>query len=461
MTPEEQQRATYGYYDVEAVLGQGAMGTVYLARDRRIGRRVALKTIQLTPKPPGDAVGDGEFFARLQREAELSGSLSHPNIVTLYEAGYENDRISYLAIEYIEGEPLQTILRKRGALPVDEALKIIEEMLAGLDYAHKKGVIHRDIKPANILINAEGQVKIADFGIARPVSDSNMTRAGMLMGTPNYMAPEQVQGARITARTDLFSTGVVLYQMLTGAKPFAGQDMPEILYKIVHDNPTPMRKLQPALPEVVARFVERLMAKNPEERFESAAEALGDLRKLRDMFSSTTPMPIPLPADSLATATTERSMADAARFDRTVPTRIFVSVAAGLVLVVLFSILGISRNIKPHPTVEISRQKLLEFDEKRRIIQSAEALYAAGSYQASAQQYEEYLKRWPDSPAAVQGLQRARTAQQEFQIVEASRTSTAATGTPGQAPKKPQKKKEEDWLLQKLKSIGRKVSGDR
>lgn len=201
------------------------------------------------------------------------------------------------------------------------------------------------------------------------------------------------------------------------------------------------------------------MAKNPEERFESAAEALGELRRLREVFGSITAVPLPVAADSLSTSTTERSIGEATRLDQTIPTRIFYTVAAGLVLVVLFSIMGISRNIKPEPSVAISRQKLQEFEEKKRLIQSAEALYAAGSYQASAQQYEEYLKRWPDSLAAQQGLQRARTAQQEFEIVEKSRASSTTTGASSSARKPPAKKKEkeEDWLLQKLKSLRKKV----
>src|SRR5687768_4989338 len=203
-TPEPGKQ-TFGYYEVEAVLGQGAMGTVYLARDRRIGRRVALKTIQWSKQQVDDSSTNPNFMARLQREAEICGGLNHPNLVTLYEAGMEEGRISYLAIEYIDGESLQALLKKKGALLLEQSMFILEEVLKGLAFAHSRGIIHRDIKPANILLSAEGAVKIADFGIARPAA-STLTRAGMLMGTPHYMSPEQVRGEAITPQTDLFST---------------------------------------------------------------------------------------------------------------------------------------------------------------------------------------------------------------------------------------------------------------
>src|SRR5712692_4198108 len=182
------------HYEIIHLLGKGAMGWVYLARDRRIGRRVALKVIHLAPNAFEDTTSANEFYRRLQREAEVCGSLLHPNIVTLYEVGYENDRLSYLAMEYVEGETLLELQRRSGAaLTVDTVLTIAADVLRGLEYAHAKGIVHRDIKPANILIATDGTAKIADFGIARP-QGSSMTRAGSLMGTPNYMSPEQVIG---------------------------------------------------------------------------------------------------------------------------------------------------------------------------------------------------------------------------------------------------------------------------
>src|SRR5947199_5541517 len=178
------ERPQYGEYEVEAVLGRGAMGMVYLARDRRIGRRVALKTVQIGQKFDDESDAT-EFLQRLQRAAEVCGSMQHPNIVTLYEPGYENNVISFLATEYVEGESLRDRLKRSKPLPLEDALRIGEDILRGLTYAHAKGVVHRDIKPANILLSTDGQAKIADFGIARPV-DSTLTAVGSMLGTPNY-----------------------------------------------------------------------------------------------------------------------------------------------------------------------------------------------------------------------------------------------------------------------------------
>ena len=272
---------TFGQYDVESVLGRGAMGMVYLARDRRIGRRVALKTVQLNQKFEDDSDAE-EFYKRLQREAEIVGAMQHPNIVTLYEPGYENNVISYLATEYVDGESLKDRLKRSKPLPLDEALRLSEDILRGLAYAHTKGIIHRDIKPANILVTADGQAKLADFGISRPV-DSNLTAAGSMLGTPNYMSPEQVKCAPVTTTSDLFSVGIVMYELLTGVKPFSAPDVSTILRNVVDKTPPLASAANPNVPEPVARVVERLLAKSPDARIASAREALAELQiALRD-----------------------------------------------------------------------------------------------------------------------------------------------------------------------------------
>ncbi|MEO6260571.1 MAG: serine/threonine-protein kinase, partial [Thermoanaerobaculia bacterium] len=183
------ERKSYGDYDIESLLGKGSIGKVYLARHRRIGRLVALKTVRPEYRFEDD-LDRNEFYKRFQREAEVSGLLQHPNVVTLYEVGYDGDAVSFLASEYVDGESLQTRLRRTRPLPLAEALRLASDILRGLHYAHSKGVIHRDIKPANILTTADGQAKIADFGIARPM-ESSMTGTNSLLGTPNYMSPEQ------------------------------------------------------------------------------------------------------------------------------------------------------------------------------------------------------------------------------------------------------------------------------
>src|ERR1700730_8451223 len=286
-----QPRRFFGQYEVESVLGKGAMGMVYLARDKRIGRRVALKTVQVQQQFEDESEAT-EFYQRLQREAEVCGAMQHPNIVTLYEPGYENNVISFLATEWVEGESLRERLKRSKPLPLVDALRISEDILRGLSYAHLKGVIHRDIKPANILLSTEGQAKIADFGIARPV-DSTLTAVGSMLGTPNYMSPEQVKCDDVTARSDLFSVGVVMYEMLTGVKPFSAADVSSILRNVVERVPPLASEVNKDVPEPIARFVAHLFAKAPEERFATAMEALGELHALR------TGTPLPAPAEVL------------------------------------------------------------------------------------------------------------------------------------------------------------------
>jgi len=268
------------------------------------------------------------------------------------------------------------------------------------------------------------------------------------MGTPSYMAPEQVTGGKLTPLTDLFSTGVVLYQMLTGAKPFAGADISEIFYKIVHEKPLPVRQIQPNVPDSVAIFVARMMAKDPDHRFQSAARALAELESLQESYAQTGPATVP-------SATVLRQDGKRKRFNSTIPARVFYSIALAAAVTLLVVGGAISRHINADPTVEIPPQKIEEFEEKRRILQAAEAFYATGEYEASAQQYEVFLRRWPDSTAARDGLLRARRALgEEFEVVEQG----DATTKPSKAAKK--KKKEEDWLLQRLRKLRDKVVSD-
>ncbi len=292
-----------GPYVIEATLGRGAMGVVYLARDSRIGRRVALKQIQIRDSHFETGAAASEYFHRLQREAEVCGSLHHPNIVTLFDVGYENERISYLAMEYVPGESLSEAIRRNGSrpLPIDFVARVGCDVLKGLAYAHSKGIVHRDIKPPNILIGHDGSATIADFGIARP-EQSNLTIAGTLMGTPNYMSPEQAKGLATTPRSDLFSFGVMMFEMLTGSKPFAGGDVHSILQRII-SVPTPsINELNPDLPLDYERFVQRLMAKNvvairsmtvttpavtiPKEQLEEFARKREELRNAESLYAT-------------------------------------------------------------------------------------------------------------------------------------------------------------------------------
>jgi serine/threonine protein kinase len=269
----------FGRYEVLNELGKGAMGLVYLGRDPMIGRLVALKTIRV---PSGDDDDAREFYARFLREAQAAGILSHPSIVTVHDIGQDTDSdMSYIAMEYIEGPNLKEILQRGDPLPPDEAAEIIAQVAEALDYAHQKGIVHRDVKPANILRYGNARVKITDFGIAKIASAvANLTSTGQFLGTPNYMAPEQIKGTAVDGRSDLFSLGIVLYEALTRKKPFAGDSLTTISYKIVHETFPPLREVRPELPAQFDAILEKLLAKNPEDRFQNGRQLAAQLRSV-------------------------------------------------------------------------------------------------------------------------------------------------------------------------------------
>jgi len=267
-----------GRYDITAELGKGAMGVVYKATDPNIGRTVALKTTRI------DAHGleTDELLRRFKNEARSAGTLNHPNIVTIYDAG-EQEGIFYIAMEYIEGHTLHELLSQHRSLPVEKVIDIVRQVCAGLDYAHAHGVIHRDIKPANIMLAANGAVKVMDFGIAK--SGGTMTATGQVLGTPNYMSPEQVKGKPIDGRSDLFGVGVLLYEMLTGEKPFDGQNVTTIIYKIVSENPIPPRELDVTIHPGLSAVVTKALAKVPDERYQTGAALVADLENYKSFGS--------------------------------------------------------------------------------------------------------------------------------------------------------------------------------
>ena len=401
MTSGENIEPRFGHYDVERVLGRGAMGVVYLARDRRIGRRVALKTITLTPQQFDDSTSPKEFHSRLQREAEVSGSLQHPNIVTLYEAGYEDERISYLAMEYVEGQTLLDLIRAAAPAPIElePALALIEDVLRGLAYAHAAGIIHRDIKPANILVTSEGRAKVADFGIARP-KNSSMTAAGALMGTPNYMSPEQVLGQPLTPKADVFSTGVLFFEMLTGIKPFLAGDLTGILHNILRQRVPHVSDLNPAVPRRVGDVVERMIAKSPEERL-NAADALAEIENIASPF----PGSGETVAEGRLRGFFTRLIGELPHASRTLnqlPTLV-IAIAAAVLVVGLLLIAIAMTSSAARPTVQISPAQLREFDDKRRALEQAQSSLMAGRYQESIGRYDAYLAKYPASQAAIEG----------------------------------------------------------
>jgi serine/threonine-protein kinase len=263
-----------GRFEVLAEIGRGAMGIVYKAKDPMLERAVAIKTINMGLDRDGAEMYEKRFY----QEARAAGGLNHPNIVTVYDIG-KTDTECYMAMEYIEGAELRTLLLPGKPLPVPRALSIAAQVAEGLAYAHERGVVHRDIKPANIMVPDNGAVKITDFGIARMRSSSVQTQTGMMMGSPKYMSPEQVIGKRADHRTDIFSLGVILYEMLTGATPFTGESVNAVMYQIVNFVPPAPSAINPVSPAALDAIVAAMLAKSLEERYQSAAEVARGLRE--------------------------------------------------------------------------------------------------------------------------------------------------------------------------------------
>ena len=263
-----------GRYRVLKELGRGAMGLVYLGKDPTIQRFVAIKTMRLDQIDGDEKLQD--FKSRFFREAESTGRLSHPNIVTIYDAGEEHD-LGYIAMELIEGTPLKQWARKPNLLPVNEVLLTVATVADALDYAHQQGVIHRDIKPANIMLTKDRVVKVMDFGIAKMASTSK-TQTNIVLGTPTYMSPEQIAGKKVDGRSDIFSLGIVLFELLTGQLPFTADNLSAVLFSIAHHPHPPIRTLRPDLPLVVQEIVDRALQKELPHRYRRAEEFAVELR---------------------------------------------------------------------------------------------------------------------------------------------------------------------------------------
>lgn len=262
-----------GKYEIRRELGRGAMGVVFEGFDPFIERTVAIKTIQKSLIGKAEAQ---ETLSRFRREAQAAGRLTHPNIVAVYEYGEESD-VAFIAMEYVVGTELKEQFDKTTRFTTDEMVKTMTQLLDALEYSHARGVVHRDIKPANIMITKDGQVKIADFGIAR-IESSDLTQVGSVLGTPSYMSPEQFLGQTVDRRSDIYSAGIILYQFLTGERPFTGSNMSVIMQKVLNEAPASPKNLNPGLPEMLCKTVEKAIAKRPEDRFQTAAEFLQALK---------------------------------------------------------------------------------------------------------------------------------------------------------------------------------------
>src|SRR5437868_9145007 len=288
-----------GKYDVVEVLGKGGMGIVYKATDSRIGRMVAIKMMT------GGFAENPDLLKRFYREAKSTGMLQHPNIVIVYDLG-DHEGNPYLVMEFLDGEPLDKIIAAHREISIVEKLGYIIQACTGLGYAHQRGIVHRDIKPANLMVLKSGDCKIVDFGIAR-IGDNSMTRTGQVVGTITYMSPEQINAQVVDGRTDIFSAGVMLYELLTGALPFDGKDTASTLLKIIHEPPPPLKNYLQNFPPELEEVLHKALAKDREERFATAEDFAFDLGRVQEQLKRQ------MVSDYVARAKTSIEKADLAK----------------------------------------------------------------------------------------------------------------------------------------------------
>jgi serine/threonine-protein kinase len=271
-------KKSLGRYKIMKEIGRGAMGVVYQGYDPKIDRIVALKTIRKDRLAESRDVED--LVMRFQKEVQATGKLVHPNIIVIYDTG-EDEEAAYIAMEYAEGDTLENLIQQGVRFPVEKIIDIVEQICDGLEYTHRQGIVHRDLKPSNIMLLKGERVKITDFGISKAVgaASSPLTQAGILLGTPSYMSPEQIAGTEINGRSDLFSLGIILYQLLTGEKPFFGDTIPTLLYNIVNKDPTPPSQIDSSIPPLYDDVIAKALAKNPDKRYRRAKDFVEDLKR--------------------------------------------------------------------------------------------------------------------------------------------------------------------------------------
>ena len=436
------------------------MGIVYLAKDPLIGRLVALKTIRAAAHADDDETK--EFQQRFIREAQAAGILNHPSIVTVHDIGMdEPTNTSFIAMEYVEGNNLKEVLAQGRPLPFDHIGDIIAQVADALDFAHAKGIVHRDVKPANIILVDGNRAKITDFGIAKIATGGNLTTTGQFLGTPNYMAPEQIKGAPVDGRTDIFSLGICLYECLTRRKPFGGDSLTSISYKIVHEPFPPLHEINPQIPDGYEEVVAHCLAKDPAKRYQRGRELAVALRAvvrgerptraISDSFFAdtmvthdrerlpTVDMPFPEaeeappaaasdgPFDTNPRPSGSQPAVHAAPAPRPRPVRtgpsvfrrslsppLFLGIVALLLVAFVGSVLAIkSREVKPTP---IDRQYEAKRAKERQLRQDAEKLIAQGRIDEAYTKYDELHKLAPNSPAVTAKLQQLTLIRQQRQV---------------------------------------------
>jgi eukaryotic-like serine/threonine-protein kinase len=293
------QGVSEGRYQILGELGRGAMGVVYKAYDKEIGRTVAMKTIPLeVPPEERDALVD-----RLRQEARTAGCLDHPNVITIFDVGEEGG-LFYVTMQYVQGETLSDILAKKNLLSVMSVVELMDQVCSGVGFAHQAGIIHRDLKPSNLMITKQGNAKVLDFGIAK-LGDAGLTRAGMIVGTPSYLSPEQAAGRRLDQRSDIFALGAVLYEALTGERAFPGESTTSIIYKVMNEDPVPVSAIEPTLPLELDAITRKALAKDPNRRFQTCEDMCRALKAAKEsqkasMTGRVKPLDIPLPEEAAA-----------------------------------------------------------------------------------------------------------------------------------------------------------------
>ncbi|HKO01003.1 MAG TPA: protein kinase [Thermoanaerobaculia bacterium] len=449
-----------GRYEVVRELGKGAMGIVYLAKDPLIGRLVALKTIRVAAHADDDEAK--EFQQRFIREAQAAGILNHPSIVTVHDIGQDDTSgVSFIAMEYVEGNNLKEVLAQGRALTWDQIGEIVAQVADALDFAHAKGIVHRDVKPANIILIEGNRAKITDFGIAKIASGgANLTTTGQFLGTPNYMAPEQIKGAPVDGRTDIFSLGICFYECLTRRKPFGGDSLTSISYKIVHEPFPPLHEINPQIPEGFEEVVGQCLAKDPAKRYQRGKDLANAIRAVsrgerptrpsepvfadetvvtRDRERTPTieiPFPdaapaiasVPVPMTTVAVSRTAPTPAVPAQaktrpaakpsivtktlsnvranplWYRSIPPLIFFGAIALLLAALLIAVLGLRRATLPPPKIDVATEARVSRERKLRL-EGNEAL-RAGRATDAYEKFGELQKIAPHSPYAARLMEK-------------------------------------------------------
>jgi tRNA A-37 threonylcarbamoyl transferase component Bud32 len=445
-----------GKYKIIGKIGQGAMGEVFKAHDAVLNREVAVKTIS------ADLGADDQLRKRFQREAQSAARLNHPNIITVYDYGEEQGKI-YMAMELLEGSDLKQAISRRAPLSLDEKLSIVDQILEGLAFAHAHEIVHRDLKPANVHLLGNGQVKIMDFGLAR-LGGSEMTRTGMVMGTPHYMSPEQVRGERADARSDVFAVGCVFYELLTYRKPFDADSMHSVLFKVMQEDPPPVQELADDVPAVLAQVVERAMAKDAGQRFQNAGEFRSALHRAMQAIAAgrgetalpDLAMPAPAPgtgrasdasvsasrsASSVRAAAAAPRAAPSASASRSqprpappAPSKVPLVVGGGLLLLALAGggllLLGQRpgrATATPSPTARPAQVDGLAQELARSQVELARRRADAGDFRDAGRQAERALKIDPGNKDAREILAKSKaTADQADKAAATAREAVAA-----------------------------------